>query len=329
VRLRLVVPADVDSPTGGNIYDRAVADAMQRDGDEVRMVRCAPADLSVALAQPWHGATLVDGLLACQEPAALAEQRPAILVHMPLAWETGLPIDRVIELERQEREALRHASIVIATSRWTAQHLARHHGRHDIAVAAPGVDKAPVSTGSSPPLLVQLAALLPHKDQLTVVAALGTVVDLPWTARLAGSLDRHPGYTGAVQEAVHRAWMAERVEIPGVMERDDAWEGADLALLPSRVESFGMVVTEALARGIPAIVSDGGPAEALGMTANGPPGVVIPSGDPDALARALRRWLTDPVHRDDLRSSALARRSTLEGWETTARHIREALGGTP
>jgi glycosyltransferase involved in cell wall biosynthesis len=129
-----------------------------------------------------------------------------------------------------------------------------------------------------------------------------------------------------VRQAVAAAGLTARIEIPGTLPRDVAWAGADLALLPSTVEGYGMVVTEALARGIPAIVSDGGPAEALGFATDGSrPGVVISAGDPDALTRELRRWLSDERTRKALRSSALSRRAHLQGWETTARLLREAL----
>jgi glycosyltransferase involved in cell wall biosynthesis len=328
VRLRLVVPIDVDTPTGGNVYDLAVADALQHDGDEVEVVRCDPSTLSAVLEQPWSGFTLVDGLLACPAPQIVANAPVGVLVHMPLALETGLPPDRATRLDELEGRALRAATKVVTTSHWSAQYLAEHHGVHDVAVAPPGVEPAAISEGSDPPLFVQLAALLPHKDQLSVVAALTEVQDLSWRARLAGSVDRDPDYTAAVRSAVKAAGLRARLEITGVMDRDAAWSGADLALLPSRVEAFGMVVTEALARGIPAIVSQGGPVEALGVTTEGErPGVVVPAGDLGALARELRRWLTDDQHRNDLRARALSRRRTLDGWETTARRIRSALAG--
>jgi glycosyltransferase involved in cell wall biosynthesis len=110
------------------------------------------------------------------------------------------------------------------------------------------------------------------------------------------------------------------------MPRRLAWSGADLALLPSLVEAYGMVVTEALARGIPAIVAAGGPAEALGLSPDGErPGVVVRPGDTAELARELRRWLMDEGHRARLRSAAASRRPSLPGWDTTARLIRSAL----
>jgi glycosyltransferase involved in cell wall biosynthesis len=328
VNLRLVVPYDVDQPTGGNVYDLALADALRQDGDEVDIVPCRPVDLATVLARPTDGVTVVDGLLACRQPDAVETARVAVLVHMPLALEDGPP-ERVAEAALGERRALRAATTVIATSNWSAQYLVQRHQVADVVVATPGVEPAPIVTGSQPPLLVQLAALLPHKDQLGVVAALSRVRDLPWNARLAGPLDRDVGYSAAVRDAIAAADLARRIELPGVMDRDAAWAGADLALLPSTAETFGMVVTEALARGIPVIVGEGGSAEALGRTAAGErPGVVIPSAEPERFASELRRWLSEPDYRQELRARALARRDTLEGWETTAGTVRGALLGT-
>jgi glycosyltransferase involved in cell wall biosynthesis len=326
VRLRLVVPENVDEPTGGNTYDLALADALRRGGDEVEMRRCAPGDLESILRQPWEGPTLVDGLLAAPQPEAVTGARVSVLVHMPLALETGLSRDRAAELDRRERRALHAAERVVATSNWTARYLRDHYDVHNVAVATPGVDPAPVVAGSEPPLLVQLAALVPHKDQLTVVAALARVADLSWQARLAGPTDRDPAYAAAVRDAVRVAGLEDRVDIPGTMPREAAWEGADLTLLPSLVESFGLVVVEALARGVPALVGAGGPEEALGATDTGDrPGLVVPPGDPDALGDALRRWLTDQHCRESIRHAALARRVTLEPWDVTARRVRDAL----
>jgi glycosyltransferase involved in cell wall biosynthesis len=326
VRLRLIVPVDVEEPTGGNVYDRAVAEALRRDGDEVEMVPCEPSMLSAAVERPWSGPTLVDGLLACSVRRRPASSSFSVLVHMPLSLQTGLPPDRVTELDALEKQALLAAPVVVTTSHWTARHLAGKHGLRDIAVATPGVDPAEVVAGSDPPLLVHLAALVPHKNQLGVVAALAGLRDLPWRARLAGATDRDPAYATAVRDAVVAADLADRIDMSGVLTRSAAWAGADLALLPSLVEAYGLAVSEALARGIPAVVSDGGPAEALGHVDGGKqPGVVVPAGDPVLLRRALRRWLTDDAYRAELRALALSRRSDLDGWSTTAHRIRQAL----
>jgi glycosyltransferase involved in cell wall biosynthesis len=328
MRLRLVVPLDVDDPTGGNVYDLALADAMRRDGDHVDVIACAPADLAALLRDESTDQVLVDGLLACPHPGALAGTGVGVLVHMPLAWRLNASGDEAAELDLLEAEALEAASIVIATSRWSAHYLAERHRVHGVAVVPPGVAPADVVEGSDPPLIVQIAAIAPHKNQLGLVEVLTEVADLPWQARLAGSLDVDPPYVAEVSRAIDAAGLADRVELTGVVARDAAWAGADLAMLPSLEEAYGMVVTEALARGIPAIVADGGPAEALGLDPDGQrPGVVVPRGDSRALADALRPWLADAGQRDEFRQRALATRPTLDGWDVTADRMRQVLGG--
>ena len=105
------------------------------------------------------------------------------------------------------------------------------------------------------------------------------------------------------------------------------YAAADLVVAPSRTETYGMVVTEALARGIPVVGAEvGGLPEALGRTADGRlPGILVPPGDPAPLADALRRWLTDAGLRDDLRRAARERRTTLPGWDVTAERLSGVL----
>lgn len=247
---------------------------------------------------------------------------------MPLGAQTGLSAVEAADIDTREGRALRSATAVIATSRWTARQLGGRHRLPHVSVALPGVDRAEVVVGSDPPLITHVAALLPHKDQRGLVAALAEVADLPWRARLVGSLARDPAYAAKVRALIDSLGLADRVELAGELSRAKAWAGADLAVLPSLVESYGLVVTEALARGVPAVVGAGGPEEALGQSPDGGlPGMVVPPGDQAALVDALRAWLSDPALRESLRSRALARRATLEGWETTARSVREALSG--
>lgn len=90
-----------------------------------------------------------------------------------------------------------------------------------------------------------------------------------------------------------------------------------------------MVVTEALARGIPVIGTDvGGLAEALGRAPGaGRPGILVPADDPAGLAVALRRWLTDAGRRQDLRRAARERGATLSDWSVTAGRLSGVLSG--
>ena len=104
---------------------------------------------------------------------------------------------------------------------------------------------------------------------------------------------------------------------------------ADLLVLASHAETYGMVVTEALARGLPVLAAEvGGVTEALGHGRDGTrPGLLVPPGDPAALGAALRAWLGDAGLRERLRRAARERRAHLRPWATTASAVGRVLAG--
>ncbi len=340
-RLAFVVPQDLTRPTGGNRYDQALRQALVELGAEVEL-RPVPGSWPVAtpgdreqlagrLVGPYP--VLVDGLLACTAPGEVQHAvdrgvRVHVLVHMPLALDPGLSPAQALARDGSERQALRAASGVVATSAWAAADLRARHGLTCVAVATPGAHPAPVAAGSTPPRLRQLAAVCPVKDQLTVVQALALLVDEPWTAELTGALDVAPGYTAAVRAAIDRHRLGDRVRLTGVLTGaalDQAWAATDVLLLPSQAETWGMAVTEALASGIPAVVSRGtGGQEALGAAPHGDlPGAVVEPGSPQALAAAIHHLLGPGAQR--ARRAALDRRQRLPGWQETARAVQAAL----
>ena len=112
-------------------------------------------------------------------------------------------------------------------------------------------------------------------------------------------------------------------------ELDRAYAAADLLVFPSHAETYGMVVTEALARGLPVLATEvGGVTEALGHGEDGTrPGLLVPPGDPAALGAALRAWLEDAELRDRLRLAARERRAKLRPWAATASAVADVLAG--
>jgi glycosyltransferase involved in cell wall biosynthesis len=124
--------------------------------------------------------------------------------------------------------------------------------------------------------------------------------------------------------------LEERLDFTGPLvgpELDAAYRSADVLVLPSRSETYGMVATEALARGIPVIASDvGGVPEAVGGdTPADLPGLLVRPDDPAALAVTLRRWLVQDDVRLTLRRAAGRRRATLTDWTRTARQVADVL----
>lgn len=340
-RLVFVVPQDLSRPTGGNLYDQRLAAALTGLAADVDMREApgawpgaTPADRAqlahrLAAASP----VLVDGLVACGAPDEVAGAvacggRVHVLVHMPLALDPGLDPELAESLNTLEGKALRCASGVVATSEWTAADLRARHGLAGVTVAVPGSHPARVAGGSTPPLLRHLAALCPVKDQLSVVEALAQLCGERWTARLTGAVDVDPAYTAQVRAAITTYGLDGRVRATGPLTGDAlerAWDATDVLLLPSPAETWGMAVTEALAHGVPAVVSRGtGAQEALGRSPDGDlPGVVVDPRSPRALAAAIHD-LIGPG-RDRARRAALARRQMLPGWRETAVVVREAL----
>lgn len=353
--IRLLVPGNIRHHSGGNAYNARLVRGLTTLGVDVEVVAVEGSwpEASArerrrlgSLVGAWEpepgqpAVVIVDGLVAVGAPdeleyAAKAHRTTWVLAHMVVPEASG-PTAR-----QNEARALRAASGVIATSSSTAASLGERHGLRQVHVALPGVDAAPRATGSKPPRFIVMAALLPNKDQLLTLEALALLKDLEWTAALVGSDEADPEYAAKVRAAVARHGLQPRVDLVDELTGDAldaAWNAADLSILVSQAEAFGMVVTESLARGIPVVVRQGtGAVEALGLANlkaddGGPrlPGAAVPlaPGDresPQQLARVLRRWLEDAATREDWRASALEARQKLPGWDQTAATVLAAL----
>ena len=171
-----------------------------------------------------------------------------------------------------------------------------------------------------------------HKGDDVLLDALTAISELSWQCLCVGSLDREPAFVERLRRRARDAGLGDRVSFPGARagpDLDRSYATADLMVLASRAETYGMVMTEALARGLPVIATEvGGLPEAVGHAAGGTrPGLLVPPEDPAALGAALRGWLGDAELRAQLRRAALERRASLPGWPTTASVIAGVLAG--
>jgi len=319
--VHVVVPDGIDDParpSGGNVYDRHVCRGLTAIGwtvHEHAVPEASQAALDRAVRRIPDGAVvLLDGLVATPAPEVLVPQarrlRLVVLVHMPLG-------------DEREGAVLAAAGAVVTTSAWTRRRLLERHalpaGR--VHVAEPGVDAADLARGTAAGTqLLCVAAVTPGKGHDVLLDALATVADLSWQCICVGSLDRDPAFA----QRVRRHAPAGRVCFTGPRtgpELDRRYASADLLVLPSRAEAYGMVVTEALARGLPVVATDvGGVREALGDG-----GLLVPPDDPAALGGALRAWLGDAELRARLRRAARERRQSLPRWAATASVIAGVL----
>ncbi len=280
---------------------------------------------------------LLDGLIASSAPEVLVPQarrlRQVVLLHMPLGHRP--PDDEAGAVRAREREVLAAAAAVVTTSAWTRRRLGELYGlpADRVHVTEPGVDAACLAPGTAAGnSLLCVAALTPDKGHDVLLDGLAMVTDLSWRCECVGSLARAPAFSDGVRRVTQIKGLGDRVRFPGPLfgpELDRAYAAADLLVLASRAETYGMVVTEALARGTPVLATEvGGVTEALGHGEDGTrPGMLIPPGDPAALGAALRAWLEDAELRDRLRLAARERRAKLRPWAATASAVADVLAG--
>jgi glycosyltransferase involved in cell wall biosynthesis len=336
------IPGDLATLTGGYAYARRLMEALPATGwfphhlplpasfpQPTAEDIAATRDLLSAL--PPETPVLMDGLAYGALPRAVLEEFDlslTALVHHPLADETGLSDADVARFKESERAALALAQSVVATSQHTVETLARDYkvSRALLFLAPPGTDAASRARNSgTTPKLLTVATLTHRKAHDVLVEALSQISDLPWTSDFVGSVERDARVTAKVRDLIARYGLQDRAALRGEMKNralEEIYSTADVFVLPSRHEGYGMVFAEALARGIPVVACAAG---AVTETVPAGTGVLVPPDDPSALADALRRILSDHAHRQRLSDAAWAYGQTLPRWSETAAQVSEAL----
>jgi glycosyltransferase involved in cell wall biosynthesis len=338
------IPGDLAAPTGGYAYDRRVMAELRDMGWTIRHVLLpgdfpAPSPASIeatgaAFAElPPKMPVLVDGLAFGALPEDLLAQAGrtfVALVHHPLGLETGLSPERSHELIARERAALVHASSVIVTSPATAALLAADFGVQPerITTALPGVEKGARSTGSgagATPQLLAVGSLIPRKGYDVLVEALAEVSDLAWDCRIAGAMDRASDTAVDITRRIRSRGLEDRITLLGGLSdgRISAeYAAADIFVLASHFEGYGMVFAEALSHGLPIVACAGG---ATAQTVPADAGLLVEPGDWHGFSLALRRLLVDPKERYRRADAAWRHAAALPTWREAAVRIANVL----
>ena len=338
-----LVPGDLESRTGGYGYDRRIIAGLRARGWQVDVHRldgsypfptlaARRATAGVLAGVRTGEAVVVDGLAfgAMPEEAAAVVERLALvaLVHHPLAFETGLSPADAATLAASERQALRHARLTVVTSRQTVAAVSKYGVPADrIAVIEPGTDLAPPARGSRSRTveLLCVASLVPRKGHEVLVEGLAALTHLDWHLTCVGGLDRDPATVARVRAQIAGARLDSRVTLAGELAGealDDAYDRADVFVLPTLYEGYGMVVAEALARGLPVVATrTGGIADLVGTTA----GLLTEPGDARGLTVALAEVIGNRDRRAHLAAGAAAVRDRLPTWEDAAAAMAQVL----
>jgi glycosyltransferase involved in cell wall biosynthesis len=338
------VPGDLDAPTGGYAYARQLLRLLPDFGVSVAHLRLpasfphpTAADLRASarlLREAGGDVLLVDGLALGAVPAELltvetARARTLVgLVHHPLAFETGLPAQRLAELMASEAAALALAARVIATSPLTARLLAADFNvpAEKIAVAEPGTEPAPRARGTGAPVsLLAVGAVSPRKGYEVLLRALAELREFDWRLTIAGSPERNPDAAASLRKTVAGSGVSDRINLAGAVAEDELellYDSADVFVSPSLFEGYGMVLAEAMARGLPLVASSGG---AAAETVPEGAGLKVPPGDVPALRDALRDMIADRELRRRYADASWAAGQELPKWSDTAAKVAAVL----
>jgi len=342
-RAVFAIPGELSTPTGGYRYDREVLARAGKAGIALAhlalpgaypypaaddLLRTAGALVSL----PADDVLMVDGLAygALPESICLSIKAPIVaLVHHPLALESGLSPEVGARFRASERTALSHARSVIVTSRSTARILTEDYDvpADRITVAEPGTDPVPRSRGSggTVPVILAVGALSPRKGYGVLVEALSRIGGESWRMVIAGATDRDPDTHASLRGAIARHGLERRITVAGAVsddELDRLYDVADIFVMPSLYEGYGMVLAEAMARGLPIVTTTGG---AAAETVPEGAAIKVAPGDVAGLTAGLSRLIGNPRLRVELAERALAAGKALPGWDDTARIIAGVL----
>ncbi len=341
MRVAFVTVGDTGRLTGGYLYNARVLAGLRERGVVVEEIVASGASsqeqeaasrLSLVPNPRRFDVIVVDALarIVCAPHLdRWREENPVVAMVHELPG-VAAP-EEVTGREREYEEPLLRADLMISVSEHGAKILEdRGVPAARIRVVPPGFDRLPKDGGIEPPVhgdtvrALCVAQWIPRKGILDLVRA-WALDERPGAAlELVGETAADPAYAASVNAAIADAPGASIV-VSGPVDNETlgaAYIAADLFVLPSLYEGYGVVFAEALAHGLPVIAYDVGPIPGLvGEEA----GLLVPPGDVGALSDALDLLLKDPASRDLMSAAARRRAAELPRWEDTVAGFAQVL----
>ena len=341
--LVFVVPGQLGTLTGGSVYNKRMIDTLRQHYKPVAVCELDnsfPKPTSAALehakstlaALPTDSIVVIDGLAlgAIPEIITLEAQRLCIvaLVHLPIAKAIGLEKETAIKFAASEHRALSACTAIVVTGR-TALDMLLPYGLvpNRITVVEPGTNPASLAIGSySGELqLLSVATLSPGKGHAILLQALTNLAHHQWHLTCIGNLTRYPATVKQVRSLIHEFELHDRVSLVGELEETELeqyYSKADVFVLPTLLETYGMAVAEALARGLPVISTTTG---AIPQLVGNDAGILVPVGDLASLTRALAKMIANEEIRISCSKGARRVRGLLPNWKHSASSFATVL----
>ncbi len=337
------IPGDINTLTGGYIYERRLLEGLRAQGRDVAHIPLGasfPTPSGTDMADA--GASLTD--IAADRPLILdglvfgsidtdilaAMKAPIVaMIHHPLALESGLEPGLRAHLFQTERANLAHAVHVLVPSPHTAALLVSDYGvaQARITIVRPGTDRpAQTPTVTASPLILSVGIQHPRKGHDILLRALSLLLHRDWQAVIVGSR-YDEGYSRELEVLHASLGLAGRVTLAGRVSADDLARHycmASIFALATRYEGYGIVFDEALSYGLPIVSCKTG---AVPDTVPATAGLLVTPGDAEAFAQALDQMLTDPDLRGTMARASAGFGAALPAWADTAAVAGAVLDG--
>lgn len=344
MRIGLVVYGSLERITGGNIYDRMLVSHLRGWGDEVSLCSLRPGG---------YGSHFIDNL-TFHLPGGLDVLLQDELAHPSFffanARKAPYPIVSIVHHLRSsedrpawqnafyrllERRYLRSVDGYIFNSESTRDSVHALAGKgKPFVMATPGGDRLGAmgieqimdrALKPGPLRLLFLANVTERKGLHVLLAALARLQPHAYSLDVVGSLEIEPAYAARMRQKASS--LTSRVAFHGTLDEKRLIEilrQAQVMVIPSSYEGFGIAYLEGMAYGLPAIGSAAGAmAETITNNVNG---ILLAPGDVAALADTLATLVVDRGLLSRLAQAAQNHFFSRPKWRDTAETVRRFLG---
>lgn len=333
MRLHFLIPGDINTLTGGYVYNKYIIEGLKTLGYVVNlhqlagdfpfpskqsMVECYSIFSDIPAREPIFIDSLAFGPMHKIIGKYFGKNPVIAIMHLPLPKNPNFSPAQKDKLYLQEKNSLGFATCIVAVSEFTKQ-LILDYGidSNKIVVINPGVIDIPrkATYPNFPKNLLCVGSYLPGKGQLLLIQALSELIEMKWTLAMYGIQDFDANYVKQIQNSIEKTQLTERVFMnPPIAGKvlTNAYLHADLFVLPSLFENFSMALNDALYCGIPVVTTDGG---GIPFSVPKDMGVFVPKGNAKELKYALANILTDSMLYKNLYVAASNYYKTANTWE--------------
>ncbi|MBN1455823.1 MAG: glycosyltransferase family 4 protein [Methanomicrobia archaeon] len=354
MRIATIVLGNIDALTGGYLYMRKAVEYLRAHDTETEVLSipalpfpyllqlCSNIVLCFRFPRRQYDVVVEDEMA---HPALFlfnhwlkfgTQTKIVVIVHM-LWWKAAKNSLKARYVKFIEMQLLKTADRIIANSHYTRAELeAVGIPGSIITVSHPGYD-LPFSntTWASAPRpardrialkLLTVANITPLKGLDMLIEALARLSDPALTLDIVGDEHRDLRYSQRLKASVARYGLETRVRFHGQQPPDKLarfYADADILVLPSHCEAFGIVVAEAMAFGLPIVATRcGGIPE---LVTDGENGFLVPPNDVSSLAEAIQKLAADPARRARCGRSSDEKTRNLNTWDECGKQIFTVL----